>query len=195
MSPVVRYLTHPQVQIDSRVPVPQWSLSAEGRARAVQVAKAEWLSSTTQIISSCEQKALETAELLAAELGVEVEKRNAMHENDRSSTGFLPPSEFDAMVDEFFAQPMVSVRGWERAIDAQLRIVREVEEVLARGIPGDVLFVGHGAVGTLLFCHYADQPINRAYDQPAGGGYYFGLIAEGRRIQHAWRQMEDPPPG
>jgi broad specificity phosphatase PhoE len=32
-----------------------------------------------------------------------------------------------------------------------LRIVREVEHILARNRAGDVLFVGHGAVGTLLF--------------------------------------------
>jgi len=34
---------------------------------------------------------------------------------------------------------------------------------------GDVLFVGHGAVGTLLFCHYSGVAIDRAYDQPADG--------------------------
>lgn len=36
-------------------------------------------------------------------------------ENDRSSTGFLPPEEFEVVADAFFAQPGVSVRGWETA--------------------------------------------------------------------------------
>jgi broad specificity phosphatase PhoE len=67
-----------------------------------------------------------------------------MHENDRSATGFLPPDEFETVANRFFAHPLVSIQGWERAIDAQLRIVREVEHVLARNRAGDVLFVGHG---------------------------------------------------
>jgi hypothetical protein len=49
-----------------------------------------------------------------------------MHENDRSATGFLPPDEFETVANRLFAEPLVSIRGWERAIDAQLRIVREV---------------------------------------------------------------------
>ena len=32
--PIARYLSHPQVRIDPAVPVPRWSLSERGRARA-----------------------------------------------------------------------------------------------------------------------------------------------------------------
>lgn|ERR1700693_1467629 len=91
----------------------------------------------------------------------------------------------------FFAQPLVSIRGWERAIDAQSRVVREVEHVLARDRAGDVLFVGQGAVGTLLFCHYSGVAIERAHDQPAGGGYFFAFVEDGRRVLHPWHRMED----
>lgn len=28
-----------------------------------------------------------------------------MHENDRSATGFLPPPEFEAVANQFFANP------------------------------------------------------------------------------------------
>jgi broad specificity phosphatase PhoE len=188
---LVRYLTHPQVQIDPDVPVPQWGLSPVGRARTEAVAEATWLSRTTQVISSGERKAIETAEIIARTLGIMIEIREAMHENDRSATGFLPPAEFEQVADEFFARPLASVRGWERAIDAQARIVREAEEVLARNRLGDVLFVGHGGVGTLLLCHYAGHPIDRVHDQGAGGGHVFTFARGGRRILHAWRKMED----
>ena len=89
------------------------------------------LSGTTQIVSSGERKAVETAEIIAGKLNVAVEVREAMHENDRSATGYLPPDEFEALANQSFAHPMASVRGWERALDAQARIVREVERVLA----------------------------------------------------------------
>ena len=107
-----------------------------------------------------------------------------------SLTGFLQPDEFEAVADQFFANPLTSIRGWERAIDAQSRIVREAGSVLARDRSGDVLFVGHGAVGPLLFCHYSGRAIDRAHDQPAGGGNYFAFIKDGCRILHPWRPME-----
>jgi broad specificity phosphatase PhoE len=194
MTTHIRYLTHPQVKIEPAVPVPSWGLSDVGRTRAEALADAGWLSGTTQIISSGERKAIETATIIAGELKVPVEVRDAMHENDRSATGFLAADEFETVADQFFAHPLASIRGWERAIDAQLRIVREVERVLARNRSGDLLFVGHGAVGTLLFCHYSGFAIDRAYDQPAGGGHCFTLVKDGRRVLHPWRRMEDVPP-
>jgi broad specificity phosphatase PhoE len=193
MTGLIRYLTHPQVKIDPTVPVPLWGLSDLGRARAETLANTGCFSGTTQIISSAERKAIETAEIIAGKLSVAVEMREAMHENDRSATGFLPPDEFEAVASQFFADPMVRVRGWESALDAQLRIVRQVEHVLARNRAGDVLFVGHGAVGTLLFCHYAGFAIDRIHDQPAGGGHCFAFSKDGRRVLHPWRRMEDLP--
>ena len=85
------------------------------------------------------------------------------------------------------------VAGRERAQDAQARIVREAEVVLERAQIGHVLFVGHGAVGTLLFAHYAGLPISRANDQPPGGGHYFSLIRETRAVVHPWRRIEEAP--
>lgn len=189
----IRYLTHPQVKIEPTVPVPSWGLSELGRTRTKTLAKTGWFSDTTQIVASGERKAVETAVIIAKELKVTLEVREAMHENDRSATGFLPPSEFDMVANQFFAKPHASIQGWERAIDAQLRIVREVEHVLARNQSGDVLFVGHGAVGTLLLCHYSQFAIDRVHDQPAGGGHYFAFVKDGRRVLHSWRPMERSP--
>ena len=100
MTRTVRYLTHPQVLIDPAKPVPDWSLNVVGAARVAALAAALGaLSTTRRIISSAEVKALETARPLAEALGVPVEIRPEMHENDRSATGFLPPAEFEAVAD------------------------------------------------------------------------------------------------
>ena len=191
MTTLVRYLTHPEVQVDPHVPVPSWRLSGVGAARVQALIIAGWLAGTTLIVSSAEQKARETAEPLAAALGIPLEIREEMHENDRSATGFLAPVEFESVANEFFAYPNQSIRGWERAVDAQARIVREAELVLSRQHEGDVLFVGHGAVGTLLLCHYANVTISRTQDQPSGGGCYFTMTKANRRVLHSWQRMED----
>jgi len=100
------------------------------------------------------------------------------------------------VADQFFAHSLASIRGWERAIDAQLRICPRVR---SNGCWPEIDRVtccssAHGAVGTLLFCHYSGFAVSRAYDQPAGGGHYFTLVKDGRRVLHPWRRMEDLPP-
>ena len=136
---------------------------------------------------------MEPAAAHAAALGVQIEVREGMHENDRSATGFLPPRELESVANRFFAEPRKSARGWERTRDARARIVQEAEIVLDRAQHGHVLFVGHGAVGTLLYSHYAGLAISRIHDQPAGGGHYFSMIRGTRKVLHPWRRMEEPP--
>jgi broad specificity phosphatase PhoE len=152
-----------------------------------------WIGSIRRVVSSAERKAIETAEILADHLGLAVEVRERMHENDRSATGFLPSPEFEAVADQFFANPHDSIRGWERAIDAQSRIVGEVEAALAAG-ESNIAFVGHGGVGTLLLLHFSGREISRIADQPAGGGNYFAWDIGARLILHGWRPIDDPAP-
>ncbi|MER9406717.1 phosphoglycerate mutase family protein [Mesorhizobium caraganae] len=188
--PIAYYITHPQVQIDANVPVPEWGLSEIGRARALAMLEQPWVGSIRRVVSSAERKAIETAEILARQLGLTVEVRERMHENDRSATGYLPPPEFEAVADRFFANPHKSIRGWERAIDAQQRIVSEVEAVLDATVGGDIAFVGHGGVGTLLLLSLSNREISREADQPAGGGNYFAYDIGARRVVHGWRPID-----
>jgi broad specificity phosphatase PhoE len=186
------YITHPQVRIDPDVAVPDWGLSDLGRARAHKMLGQPWVSSIRRIVSSAERKAIETAEILGRPLDITPEIRARMHENDRSATGFLPPPEFEAVADQFFAHPETSVRGWERAIDAQARIRAEVDEVLGHHGAGDIAFVGHGGVGTLLLLSLTGGPISRSADQPGGGGNVFAFTLPGLKLRHGWRPIDAP---
>lgn len=188
----IRYLTHPQVLIEPLKDVRRWSLSPVGNARvSALAARLDALPRTQRVISSDETKALETAAPLALALGVELEVCSRMHENDRSATGFLPPEEFEDVADQFFAEPSRSVRGWETAKDAQRRIVAEVEACLEGPQDGDILFVGHGGVGTLLFCALSSIGIDRRFDQgPGGGGCWFQFDLKRRKPPQGWQPME-----
>lgn len=190
------YLTHPQVRIDAAVPVPLWGLSAEGRARAEAFVARGVVPVGTIVFSSREAKALELAELVAAAAGTPVLSDHDMGENDRSSTGFLPPALFEAHADRFFAHPQQSADGWERAIDAQARIVSAVRTALASVPPGNpVIFCGHGAVGTLLKCRVGNRRISREEDQSrigahgGGNGFLFDLAA--KQLLTDWTPMEE----
>ncbi|WP_306262637.1 histidine phosphatase family protein [Pararhizobium sp. IMCC21322] len=191
MSGVLRYLSHPQVRVDPAVAVPDWGLSDIGRSRTESVSHSHSLQSTTSIISSSERKAVETADMLARPLKLKVQERPATHENDRSATGFLSPDVFEDTANRFFERPHQSIDGWERAIDAQGRIVTEVISAIQDHGAGDLLIVGHGGVGTLLYCYFASVPISRAFDQPAGGGNFFKIDLATRHPIHHWLPMEE----
>lgn len=186
------YITHPQIRIEPEVPVPQWGLSDIGIDRCALVATRPWVRQLGRIVSSGEVKAIETAEILARAAGIVPEHVEAMHENDRSATGFLPPPAFERAADWFFTHPHQSFHGWERAIDAQSRIVSAVNSILADHDPSiPIAFIGHGGVGTLLKCHLSGQPMARSYDQPPGGGNLFCFTLADRRISCDWTAMED----
>ena len=188
----VTFITHPDVLIDPAVPVPDWPLSERGRERMRTVVDQPWTAGLRDLFCSTERKARDGAAILADALGLPVTELEELGENDRSSTGYLPKLEFETMADAFFARPEESVRGWERAADAQRRIVAAVDEVLRRApAEGDIAIVSHGGVGALLLCHLQGRPISRAADQPAGqGGHYYAFTAEDRRLLHGWRSID-----
>jgi broad specificity phosphatase PhoE len=149
-----------------------------------------WVRDIRSIYCSTEQKAIDAATILSEHLGVPFVEMPELGENDRSATGFLPPDEFERVADEFFAKPTVSVRGWERAVDAQARVVKAVERIAERD-NGVIAIVAHGAVGTLLYCHLAGEPIARRWDQPPnGGGNCFRFTLSPRAAQSWWQPID-----
>lgn len=192
----VHFITHPDVLIDPQVPVTQWPLSPRGRERMQRALFQPWMRGVRAVWCSTEQKAQDGARIVADHLGLPWSELAELGENDRSATGYLPKDEFEAVADEFFARPRQSVRGWERAVDAQRRIVATAEHVIEASATcgGDVAIVSHGGVGTLLLCHLRGDGISRRHDQPRnGGGNCFAFDAPTRRVLHGWQPIDDLP--
>ncbi len=187
--PRLLFITHPEVEIDPARPIERWRLSPAGVARMRAFAEGAEAAGVTAIRASTETKAIEAAGILAGRLGLGVSVDRDLGENDRSATGFLPPPEFEATADAFFARPGESIRGWERAADAQARVRAAVARaVAAHEGAGDLAIVAHGAVGTLMLCHLLGRPIDRALDQPFQGHFWVAQLP-GLRILHGWRPI------
>lgn len=182
------FVTHPEVHISPDIPVTNWGLSDTGRTRAQVFAQANAFKKVTQIWSSEEQKALETARILAHPRELEIKTDVRLGENDRNATGYLPLDEFETATDAFFAQPKQSFRGWETACDAQNRIRQVVQQIAQRHAAGDLAIVSHGAVGTLLFCALSGAKISRQYDQPSQGHFWSAALPDLQPI-HSWRSI------
>lgn len=191
MVAAVYFITHPDVVIDPAVPIPDWPLSARGKARMAVALEAGWVRGIRSIWTSPERKARDGAEMLAARLGLVPQTLDGLRENDRSSTGYLPRETFEAVARRFFADPAESVLGWERAVDAQQRVVAAMHQALAAAPLGDVGIVAHGGVGALLLCFLLGEPITPARDQPgAAGGNVFAFGRGTLEVVHAWRGID-----
>ena len=188
----VTFITHPDVVIDPAVPVPRWPLSEHGKDRMRQMLAHLWVSGIGSVYCSTEQKAIDGAAILAAHLSLDYTMVEALGENDRSSTGYLPHDEFMATVALFFAHPDESVRGWETARDAQRRIVDAVDKIVENDDNGgNVAIVSHGGVATLHLCRLKGCPISRDEGQPGtNGGYYYRFEARSKSLLHGWRPID-----
>lgn len=185
-----RYLSHPEVDVQPDVAVPDWSLRSLGRERVEALIAREptWLTAAQRLLTSPERKARETAELLGQAIGIEATVIETSAEVDRSATGFVPHERHEELADQLFAHPNQSADGWERAVDASQRICAAMEPY--RDLPGGTIAVGHGGVGTLLWCAWQDLPIRRSFDQSGQGqGWLIGWTAPAD--SHPWRRFEE----
>ena len=192
MSRLVYFITHPDVVIDPTVPVPRWPLSERGVERMRRLLRRPWIAQLGAIYCSTEQKAIDGAAIVSQASGLPFHRLAALGENDRAATGYLPAAEFQRTADEFFARPHDSVRGWERAVDAQVRIVGAVDGI-ARSAPGSgpIAVISHGGVGALLLCHLKAVPISRAEEQPGtSGGHYFLCRMPDAVLVHGWKPID-----
>ena len=192
------YVTHPEVTIDPKVPVPRWGLSDTGRARATAFARHPLVRGTRRIVASSEAKAVELAQIIGVACRIPFTAEADFDENDRSTTGYVPAERFEQLADAFFAHPAESIEGWEPAVSAQARIVGAFEAALAEhDLAQPMLLAGHGAVGTLLKCALDGRPIARSEDQrrighPGGGNVLVIRLAD-RALLGDWTPLEALP--
>lgn len=192
--PAAYYFTHTQLRVDPSIPVRDWHLSDEGRARVLRVAGAPWLQRVTRVITSTEYRVIETAHILAGRRHLPVEIHPQLRDHARPPSEFLSVIELDRSLDAFFARPAESAKpGWETAADAQRRVVTAMDALLrAKTDDGDLVIIGHGGVGTLLLCHLVGVPIARQHYPPPPGGTLFAFDCASRRVLFRWRPVAPP---
>ncbi|MXQ13409.1 histidine phosphatase family protein [Microvirga makkahensis] len=185
------FLTHPEVVIDPLVPIPRWPLNDTGRRRMERFADALSRVPLSSIHASAERKAMDGAAIVTERFGLPCRVHEDLGENDRSATGYIAPPEFWEVVNDFFGRPHESIRGWERAIDAQARIVKAVSRIAAEETR-DTLVVSHGGVGCLLMAHLQGVEIGReSRPQHPGGGCFFVMDRESFSLRQDWLSIEE----
>ena len=146
---------HSMPEIDPDKPASAWKLGEVGRRRAELLAAGLREFRPSVIWSSREPKAIETAEIVANELGVPVKIANGLEEHHRDNVPFLPSKEeFEGAVERFFLCPDRLVLGAETAEQARDRFAAAIDKVIVAG-QADSIVVTHGTVMTLYVASVA----------------------------------------
>ena len=187
------FITHPEAVIDPDHPITEWPLNATGRSRMERFAGLLADRDVSAVYASTERKARDGAAIVAESLGLSDRTDEDLGENDRSATGYIAPPEFWDVVREFFGRPHESIRGWERAVDAQTRIVNAVSRILREDeTSGDIVIVSHGAVGCLLTAHLQKVEIGKeSRPRHPGGGCFIVIDRNSFTLTQDWRAIED----
>ncbi len=190
-SELVFFISHANVLINPEIPVPEWKLSDKGVIRHKEFNKNQFVRNIEMIFCSQEQKAIDGAKILSDYLNIEFKQIESLGEMDRSSTGYLGEEEFQETANMFFANPNESIRGWEKATEAQERIVTTTKHLINQEQKkGNIAIISHGGVGSLLLCYLLNKNISREFDQPFnGGGNYFCFERETLKVIHKWKDI------
>jgi broad specificity phosphatase PhoE len=140
----VLLVRHSVPEVDPSIPAADWRLSPEGRRRCTALAERVAAHEPDVVVSSPEPKARETAELLAARLGLVLREASELREQERRTVGWLERAELEASIRRLFAEPDRVVFGEESAADALSRFSRAVD-----GLGDGAVVVSHGTVISL----------------------------------------------
>jgi broad specificity phosphatase PhoE len=143
-------IKHSQPAIASDRPAAEWALSDAGRQRCGPLADALAVYAPGVIVSSEEPKAMETAALVAARLGVPHATAPGLHEHARRSAPYTTSAEFGASAAALFARPGELVFGEETADEAHSRFSAATAAVMAQHPGQTVAIVAHGTVISLF---------------------------------------------
>lgn len=141
---------HSVPEIVGDQPANSWHLSWQGRLRARQLAEELKKFEPETIASSDEPKAMETAEIIAHDLGFGLQVIHDLHEHDRSDVPHLSLDAFQSSIRELFQQPDRLVFGNETADQAYARFYSALHSILNENKNKTVVVVTHGTVISLF---------------------------------------------
>ncbi len=143
-------IKHSQPTVDPDVPAKHWHLSGEGQRRCMALAQRLRRYNLAHIVASTEPKAMETAQLVAAELDLPWHSVEGLHKHDRSDEPFRTAKQFQQLVANFFVHPAQLIFGKETAHETLMRFAAAVEHVIDAYAEGNVAIVAHGTLIALF---------------------------------------------
>jgi broad specificity phosphatase PhoE len=150
---------HSLPEILEGIPAGAWNLSEEGVRLARVLADTLRSYQPEVILTSMEPKAVQTAEIVADTLELEMKLAANLHEHERSKTPFLAQEVFESKIQEFFEKPDKLVVGNETANQAHDRFQHAVHSLVKRHGDRTIVIVAHGTVISLFVSRLTGVPV------------------------------------
>lgn len=143
---------HGRPAIDPDQPATTWPLCPEGREAVEALAEKIAGYRPVAVVASPEPKARETADIIAARLGLAVDVDPGLHEHKRQSISFGTEEAFREKMGRIFATPGQPVGGIETADAARERLATALAQHKGRPL----VAVTHGTVLSLYVAQLLD---------------------------------------
>ena len=151
------FLRHAETKMDKATPVSYWKLSKNGKKEAYELADAGMFDDIDIIVTSEEEKSVQTAAPIAKRLGRQPMCIAELGEIDRDGGGFLEKDEFDKAIQVSLANLDESQHEWEKGKDALERFQGAIDRLDSEYEHKNILIVAHGCVVNLYFAHLLDK--------------------------------------
>lgn len=140
-------IKHARPLVDPARPAHEWKLSEQGRADAARLAEILCPQQPARVYSSDEPKAVETAELITARLGIPLAVAADLHEHDRSNVPHMRSGEFISHMELFFRRPGELTLGRETADECSGRFDSAIQSIRRENTAHSAIaVVTHGTV-------------------------------------------------
>ena len=149
------FIRHAAVVQDPTISSHAWVLSEDGRSHTRALIPYITPYTPTRIITSHEQKAIQTGQIIAEALDLPRTATPGLQEHDRTGAPYFEDvAEFHNTIQQLFLQPDELIFGVETATQARTRFSQAIHTLLAQ-YPNDTLaIVSHGTVLTLFLVHH-----------------------------------------
>jgi broad specificity phosphatase PhoE len=144
-------LRHAEPKIDRRKAARNWNLTKAGILNSTDLAKSHVFSKIEEILHSSENKAKQTADCIANEIGVDTHELDEFDELKRNHRGFLSKEEYTARVRDILVNWEQSVLDWESGENALSRVIDGIRRTNIMFHNKNILVISHGLVLTLYF--------------------------------------------
>lgn len=183
MNNTLYFLRHGKTKVDSATPISQWLLSEVGEAQAGELAKSGIFDETDVIISSTEQKAIDTAKPIADKLGLEIQQEGNLSELNRDEGKFVSPEEYENLVEQAMTNREKSISNWETASHALARFTQAIEKIDGQHEGKNILIVGHGFTINLYFAQLLNE-LDKVYERLNDNDFAdWGIVKNGKVIK------------
>ncbi len=149
------FIRHAAVIQEPTISSHKWVLSENGRYRTYALIPHIAAYTPSRIITSHEQKAMQTGQIITEALDLPRTTAPGLQEHNRTGAPYFEDvAEFHDTIQQLFLQPDELIFGTETATQARTRFTRAIHTLLAQYPTDTLAIVSHGTVLTLFLTHH-----------------------------------------